>query len=103
MSYALPPVTYLMNETALNVLLALTFQLTSIERPFNASSRIAGASYGHHHGETDRRKSPHQDPRLHRRRFSPLAGAGALARHISESDIRTKYSAGIAPRAGPAT
>ena len=51
MSYALPTVTYLMNETALNVLLALTFQLTSIERPFNASSRIAGASYGHHHGD----------------------------------------------------
>jgi hypothetical protein len=27
------------------------FQLISIEHPFNASSRIAGASYGHHHGD----------------------------------------------------
>jgi hypothetical protein len=26
-------------------------EVVSIEHPFNASSRIAGASYGHHHGD----------------------------------------------------
>jgi hypothetical protein len=97
MSYALPTVTYLMNETALNVLLALTFQLTSIERPFNASSRIAGASYGHHHGDNHNGKhaigaNPHTKTRAciddgFRRRPVLARWLGTSAKAIYELNI----------------
>jgi len=97
MSYALPTVTYLMNETALNVLLALTFQLTSIERPFNASSRIAGASYGHHHGDNHNGKhaigaNPHTKTRAYiddgfRRRPVLARWLGISAKAIYELTI----------------
>jgi hypothetical protein len=77
--------------------LALTFQLISIEHPFNASSRIAGASYGHHHGDNHNGKhaigaNPHTKTRAciddgFRRRPVLARWLGISAKAIYELNI----------------
>ena len=78
-------------------MLALTFQLISIEHPFNASSRIAGASYGHHHGDNHYGKhaigaNPHTKTRAYiddgfRRRPVLARWLGISAKAIYELNI----------------